>query len=135
MGRVALFASFALYLAGVVPPGAQAQTPGPQRDSVLYAACIPVYADEFKQKGSEEQRAQLMAGMMCQIVAGGCQKEPGGGPCKKSMRQIKDKLEKSGQSLTLKAAAAGKTHLINPFIEMKGGVNKPGNRPPDPRGA
>jgi len=88
MGRVALFASFALYLAGAVPPGAQAQTPGPQRDSVLYAACIPVYADEFKQKGSEEQRAQLMAGMMCQIVAGGCQKEPGGEPCKKSMRQL-----------------------------------------------
>lgn len=135
MGRVALFASFALYLAGVVPPGAQAQTPGPQRDSVLYAACIPVYADEFKQKGSEEQRAQLMAGMMCQIVAGGCQKEPGGEPCKKSMRQINDKLEKSGQSLTFKAASAGRTDLINRLIEMKVDVNKPVHGPADSGGS
>src|SRR2546422_11208734 len=96
MGRVALFASFALYLAGVVPLGAQAQTPGPQRDSVLYAACIPVYADEFRQKGSEEQRAQLMAGMMGQSVAGGGRKETGGGPGEKRMRQSNTKLEKRG---------------------------------------
>src|SRR2546421_12736669 len=112
MGRVALFASFALYLAGVVPPGAQAQTPGPQRDSVLYAACIPVYADEFKQKGSEEQRAQLMAGMMVPIVARGCQKEAGGEPCQKRMREINDKLEKSGPSLTFIAASSRKKEPI-----------------------
>src|SRR2546428_11335339 len=115
MGRVALFASFALYLAGVVPPGAQAQTPGPQRDSVLYAACIPVYADEFKQKGSEEQRAQLMAGKRWQNIAGGGQKEAGGEPRQKSMRQNNDKLEKTGQALTFQAAPAGRTALRQPL--------------------
>src|SRR2546421_10664261 len=112
MGRVALFASFALYLAGVVPPGAQAQTPGPQRDSVLYAACIPVYADEFKQKGSEEQRAQLMAGMMWQIIGGGCQKEAGGEPWQKSMGQGKEKREKSGPTLDFLAPSAGRNNLV-----------------------
>src|SRR2546428_1206425 len=101
MARVALVASFVLYFAGVVPLGAQAQTPGPQRDSVLYAACIPVYADEFKQKGSEEQRAQLMAGMMWPIVARGCQKEPGGAPCEKRLWQTKHKHQETAPTLTL----------------------------------
>src|SRR2546421_8820841 len=116
MGRVALFASFALYLAGVVPPGAQAQTPGPQRDSVLYAACIPVYADEFKQKGSEEQRAQLMAGMVWPILGAGCHKGAGGGPRNKKMRESNSKIEKSRQPHTLLGPCSRENQLVHQLI-------------------
>src|SRR2546430_8763179 len=97
----------------------------------LHDALPILYADEFKQKGSEEQRAQLMAGMMCQNVARGCQKEPGGEPCKKSMRQINDKLEKSRPTLTLISASAGRTDLINPLIQKNIDVHQTGHRTTD----
>jgi len=131
MRRFARCAGGALALTCVARLVTYAQTPGPARDSVVYAACIPVYTDEFKQKGSEESRAQLMAGMLCQIVAGGCQNDPRGGPCKKSIRQLNDKLETSGQSLTYMAASAGRTDLINALIEMKVDVNKRVRGPSD----
>src|SRR2546427_6325851 len=51
------------------------------------------------------------------------------------MRQINDKLEKSGQSLTFKAASAGRTDLINRLIEMKVDVNKPVHGPADSGGS
>ena len=104
MRQVALFAGFALSIACVARSGAHAQTPDQPRDSLIYAACIPVYVDEFEQKGSEEQRARLMASLLCQMVSGGCQKEPRGEPCKKSIRHLSENLEKSGQSLTYMAA-------------------------------
>src|SRR5712691_11183612 len=125
MRPVALFAPFVLSIAGVVSPGAHAQTPSPPRDSLLYAACIPVYADEFKQQGSDDQKAPLMASMLCQIVVGSCQEEPRGERCKKGIQWLNDKLEKSGQSLTFMAAYAGRTDLISRLIEMKVDVNKP----------
>jgi len=115
----------ALSIACVVPPGADAQTPSPVRDSLLYAACIPAYVDEFKQKGSDDQRSPLMASMLCQIVVGGCQSEPRGEPCKKGLRLLSDKLDKAGRSLPYMAASAGRTDLIKTLIELKVDVNKP----------
>jgi len=84
-----------------------------------------VYADEFKQQGSDDQKAPLMASMLCQIVVGSCQEEPRGERCKKGIQWLNDKLEKSGQSLTFMAAYAGRTDLISRLIEMKVDVNKP----------
>src|SRR5438309_4348724 len=53
----ALPISLFLSVGWIAPPRGHAQTPSPSRDSLLYAACIPVYVEEFKQKGSDEQRA------------------------------------------------------------------------------
>ena len=125
MSRTWQVAALVLSVAGVAPAWAHAQTPGPARDSVIYAACMPVYIDEFKQKGSDEQRAPLMAGMLCQIIAGGCQNEPRGAPCKKSIRHLSESLEKSGLSLPYMAASAGRTDLIKTLIELKVDINKP----------
>jgi ankyrin repeat protein len=123
MGQVAPFTALVLFVAWVAPPTARAQTPA--RDSLIYAACIPVYVDEFKQKGSDEQRAPLMASMLCQIVAGGCQNEPRGAPCKKSIRHLSESLERSGLSLPYMAASAGRSDLIKTLIELKVDINKP----------
>ena len=125
MRQVALFAAFILSVGWVAPPPGYAQSPSPSRDSLLYAACIPVYVEEFKQKGSDEQRAPLMASMLCQIVAGACQRDLRGESCNKSIRLLSDKLEKSGLSLPYMAASAGRTDLIKKLIEMKVNVNKP----------
>ena len=78
MRQVALFASFVLFIACVVLPGAHAQTPSPPRDSLLWAACMPVYVNEFKRQGRDEQKAPLMASLFCQIVVGACQRDPRG---------------------------------------------------------
>src|SRR2546422_6654857 len=78
MRPVALFAPFVLSIAGVVSPGAHAQTPSPPRDSLIDAACVTVYTDEFKKEGTDEQKAPLMASLVCQVVTSGCQKDPRG---------------------------------------------------------
>jgi len=72
MRPVALFAPFVLSIAGVVSPGAHAQTPSPPRDSLIDAACVTVYTDEFKKEGTDEQKAPLMASLVCQVVTSGC---------------------------------------------------------------
>src|SRR2546422_2234588 len=125
MRPVALFAPFVLSIAGVVSPGAHAQTPSPPRDSLIDAACVTVYTDEFKKEGTDEQKAPLMASLVCQVVTSGCQKDPRGEPCKKSIRLLSDKLEKSGPSLPYMAAYAGRTDLIKKLIEMRVDVDKP----------
>jgi len=125
MRPVALFAPFVLSIAGVVSPGAHAQTPSPPRDSLIDAACVTVYTDEFKKEGTDEQKAPLMASLVCQVVTSGCQKDPRGEPCKKSIRLLSDKLEKSGPSLPYMAAYAGRTDLIKKLIEMRVDIDKP----------
>jgi len=79
--------------------GAHAQTPSPTRDPVIHAACMLVHVDDFKEEGRDEQKAQLMTSLLCQIPSGVCQKEPRGEPCKNSIRRLNDDLAKSGQSL------------------------------------
>jgi ankyrin repeat protein len=104
---------------------AQPQTPSPPRDSVIHVACMLAYVDEFKQEGNDEQKAQLMASLVCQVFSGGCQNEPRGEPCKNTIRHLSDALEKSGQSLPLMAARAGRTDLINTLVEVGADINKP----------
>ncbi len=125
MKRFASFAAFVLSVVCVALPGARAQTATPPRDPVIYAACIPVYVNEFKQKVNDEQKAQLMANLLCQIISGGCQKEPRGEPCKKSIRHLNDSLQKSGESLPYMAAFAGRTDLVSTLIEIGADINKP----------
>ena len=75
MRQVVMFAAFVLSVRWVAPPPGHAQTPGPSRDSLLWAACMPVYVDQFKRQGSDEQKAPVMASMICQMVAGACPPE------------------------------------------------------------
>jgi len=123
MRQVALLAAFVLSVRWVAPPRGHAQTP-PPGDSLLYAACMPVYIEEFKQKGSDEQRAPVMASMICQMVAGACPQELRGERCDKSIRLLSEQVEKSGLSLPYMAASAGRTDLIKKLIELKVNVNK-----------
>jgi len=122
--QVALFAAFVCSVGWVAPPPGDAQTP-PSGDSLLYAACMPVYVEEFKQKGSDEQRAPVMASMICQMVAGACPPELRGERCDQSIRVLSDKVEQSGLSLPYLAASAGRTDLTKKLIELKVDVNKP----------
>ena len=125
MRQVALFAAFVCSVGWVAPAPGRAQTPSPSRDSLLWAACMPVYIDEFKQQGSDEQKAPVMASMICQMVAGACPPELRGERCDKSIRLLSEKVEKSGLSLPYLAASAGRTDLIKKLIELKVNVNKP----------
>jgi len=86
---------------------------------------MPAYIDEFKQQGSDEQKAPVMASMICQIVTGVCSQELRGERCDKSIRLLSEKVEKSGLSLPYMAASAGRTDLIKKLIELKVDVNKP----------
>jgi len=95
----------------------------PPRDSLIFAACMRVSVEEFKQEGN----AETMASLLCQIGDGVCQKEPRGQPCRNTLRRLNDKLEKSGPSLPLMAAHAGRTDLINTLIEIGADINKPGD--------
>lgn len=136
MNRFASFAAFVLSFVCLAPSEARAQTATPPGDPVVYAACMPVYVDEFKQKGRDEQKAQLMANLVCRIISGGCQKEPRGDPCKKSLRDLSDRLETSGQSLPFMAAFAGRTDLVNTLIEIGADINRPvAGLAPSPSGA
>src|SRR5207247_8605487 len=103
MRQVALFAAFILSVGWVAPPPGYAQSASPSRDSLLYAACITVYVEEFKQKGSDEQRAPLMASMLCQIVAGACQRQLPGVFGPESIILLSDTHAKSGLSLPVVA--------------------------------
>jgi len=125
MRQVVMFAAFVLSVRWVAPPPGHAQTPGPSRDSLLWAACMPVYVDQFKRQGSDEQKAPVMASMICQMVAGACPPELRGERCDKSIRLLSEKVEKSGLSLPYLAASAGRTDLIKKLIELKVNVNKP----------
>jgi uncharacterized protein len=125
MRQVALFAAFVCSVGWVAPPRGRAQTPSPSRDSLLWAACMPVYIEEFKQQGSDEQKAPVMASMICQMVAGACPPELRGERCDKSIRLLSEQVEKSGLSLPYMAASAGRTDLIKKLIELKVNVNKP----------
>jgi len=131
MRRVAPFTALVLVVAWVAPPTARAQSPSPVRDSLLDAACVIAYADEFKKDGTDEQKAALMTGLLCQVVNGGCQKDPGGAVCKKSVRRLSEKLDKSGLSLPYMAATVGRTDLIKMLIELKVDVDKPVKVPGD----
>lgn len=131
MRQVAPVTGLVLFVAWVAPPTARAQTPSPVRDSLLDAACVLAYADEFKKDGTDEQKAALMTSLLCQIVNGGCQKDPRGAVCKKSVRLLSEKLDKSGWSLPYMAATAGRTDLIKTLIELKVDVNKPPRRSGD----
>jgi Ankyrin repeats (3 copies)/Ankyrin repeat len=123
--QVTLFAAFAVSVGWVAPRPGHAQAASPSRDSLLWAACMPVYIEEFKQKGSDDQRAPVMASMICQIVTGTCPQDLRGERCDKSIRLLSDKVEKSGMSLPYMAASAGRTDVIKRLIELKVDVNKP----------
>src|SRR5438552_8446190 len=50
-----------------------AQTPSPPRDSLLWAACMPVYVNEFKRQGrdrSEEHTSELQSPdhLVCRLL-------------------------------------------------------------------
>jgi ankyrin repeat protein len=108
----------------VAPEGLVSQA-NPPRDPVIHAACMLVHADDFKQEVNDEQKAQLMANLLCQIVTGVCRDEPRGEPCKNSIRRLSDDLAKSGQSLPYMAAFAGRTDLVNTLIEIGADINRP----------
>src|SRR5207247_4054512 len=99
MRQVALFAAFVCSVGWVAPAPGRAQTPSPSRDSLLWAACMPVYIDEFKQQGSDEQKAPVMASMICQMVAGACPPELRGERCDKSIRLLSEQVDNGGLCL------------------------------------
>ena len=109
----------------VRPEDLARQATPPPRDSLIHAACLVVYVDEFKQEGHDEQKAQVMASLLCRVVTGGCQQEPRGQPCKNSIRHLSENLGKSGRSLPVMAARLGRTDLINTLIEVGADIDKP----------
>ncbi len=110
---------------GAAAPIAQARTAPIGTDPVLYEACTQVHTEKFRKEGQNEKKAPIMAGLLCQIISGGCQKEPRGDPCKKSVREINDEITKTGQSLTYAAAYAGRLELIRILIEAGVDINRP----------
>lgn len=131
MKRLTLISVFIASVSCVAPPGAQAQMASPSRDQLLYAACMPMQLDRLRREGKEEQHAQLTAHLICDVFSSICQKEDlrkgdrHAEACKNNMHRINEGLEKSGRSLPYMAASAGRTDLVETFVEIKMDINKP----------
>lgn len=131
MRRFALLAALLASVICIALPGARAQTASPALDPLIYAACMEVLLDQLRQDTGEEQKAQSVAQRRCQILSGTCQKadlqkeDRRAEACKKLLHHINSGLERFGSSLPFMAASAGRTDLVETFVEIKIDINKP----------
>jgi len=131
MKRFALLAAFVASGLCVALPGARAQTTSSPRDPLIYAACMQVRLDQLRQEGKKEQKEQLTAHLICHVESSFCQKEDlrkgdsHAEGCKTMLHQLNSGLEKLGGSLPYKAASAGRTDLVETFVEIKIDIDKP----------